>query len=1002
MLLETPLQYSYGAGANITREAVGAAVDKAVDKPVDKAVDKAAVAARVSGLTGVAEAAVAARKEAEEQARKKAEEEARQEAEEEARKEAEEQVRTEAEEQGRKKAEEQARQEAEEQARQEAEEQARQEAEEQARQAAEEQARQAAEEQARREAEEQARQAAEELARQEAEAAEARQAAEEQAKQEAEEQARQAAEKQAWQAAEEQARQEAEEQARKEAEEQARKEDEAAEARQAAEEKARREAAEEPEKQEAEEKARREAAEEPEKQEAEEKARREAAEEERKVNPSPAEREAEAYERFEAEIDRRRLAQLVAEREAAEEERKANLTPAERMKEKEKEEQEAYWKEKEREEMRLMLQVEKKKEQDKREEEIKEREEMRLMLQVEKKKEQDKREEEILNIEMQKQAELKAAHDAEEAKKLLVEERVLYLEMVKEEKKKEQRREQKEKEKAEAQEALKGLFARYEITEPDMGAKGPVANEDTLDLPKPRGKDKKKNTGWFGGRGAGAGAAQQEEGGQNKLLAGWGAGFAAVNAATEVPPANESRDVGSQRGSSGIVAPFREVLSCTVNSEDTLSSPCNQLPLARGSYTAVVSRTSSPQQHAEGHLIVAGNRADFRSDLSNSFKFTVSTPATLEVFASSHSWRSGVTQIKLPNSSFDVVVVAEALDECTGVTGGAVSITIEDGPLGISFLRTNDYVGYAMQVGKTPTGHSQQLSGNRLKIGMQLTHINGQDTTGMQYSDVSRMLKTAGRPLTITLAPEPTDESWAAAQDNAGPEIIYGTQNWKQGTGSKADAGPEIIYGTQNWKQGTGSSMHGESQIRVTGSRLMGAHNAAIYATTEGKPKGKQSLLQQLTDALGPTDKSEVVIGEEGEEGKQEEQAEQGKQEDQEEQEEQEPTTADQAEQMLEASLANAAPYAVAFDEIRIATNDFSKVLGQGAYATVFDADFRHQRVAVKVEKMHESGGDGVEKLLKILMAQFASEINTLYTCRHVNINELLGHSVDGLKRVLM
>jgi hypothetical protein len=86
---------------------------------------------------------------------------------------------------------------------------------------------------------------------------------------------------------------------------------------------------------------------------------------------------------------------------------------------------------------------------------------------------------------------------------------------------------------------------------------------------------------------------------------------------------------------------FRKALACTVHYGNTLSNPCGGLTLATGSYTAVVSRTSSSLQHAEGHLVVAGQRAAFRSDRANSFEFTVFIPANLEVFASAHSWITG-------------------------------------------------------------------------------------------------------------------------------------------------------------------------------------------------------------------------------------------------------------------------------------------------------------------------------------------------------------------------
>ena len=160
-------------------------------------------------------------------------------------------------------------------------------------------------------------------------------------------------------------------------------------------------------------------------------------------------------------------------------------------------------------------------------------------------------------------------------------------------------------------------------------------------------------------------------------------------------------------------------------------------------------------------------------------------------------------------------------------TSGAISVVIESGPLGISVSRTNDHVGYAMQVQKVK-GTMQELYGDRLQIGMQLTYVNGEDYAGVDYNTVGMQLKKAGRPLTLVFISPPSDDcsssiaattasSSSATANSPDPDPVYGTTNWKTGTTRAAAATAaapapaptsgnpdDLIYSTMDWTSNSG------------------------------------------------------------------------------------------------------------------------------------------------------------------------------------------------------
>jgi hypothetical protein len=108
--------------------------------------------------------------------------------------------------------------------------------------------------------------------------------------------------------------------------------------------------------------------------------------------------------------------------------------------------------------------------------------------------------------------------------------------------------------------------------------------------------------------------------------------------------------------------------------------------------------------------------------------------------------------------------------------------------------------------------------------------------------------------------------------------------------------------------------------------------------------------------------------------------------------------------QQLKAALSAASQHVLCYDQLSDATNSFAanKVLGQGAFATVYLGQLGKRKVAVKKEKPVVVEEEALEKTLQLLEQQFSSEIQTLYRYHHPNICALLGHAIDGPSRCLV
>jgi hypothetical protein len=108
--------------------------------------------------------------------------------------------------------------------------------------------------------------------------------------------------------------------------------------------------------------------------------------------------------------------------------------------------------------------------------------------------------------------------------------------------------------------------------------------------------------------------------------------------------------------------------------------------------------------------------------------------------------------------------------------------------------------------------------------------------------------------------------------------------------------------------------------------------------------------------------------------------------------------------QQLKAALNAASEHVLRYDQLRDVTNGFAanKVLGQGAFATVYLGQLGKRKVAVKKEKPVVVEEEALEKTLQLLEQQFSSEIQTLYRYHHPNICALLGHAIDGPSRCLV
>jgi hypothetical protein len=108
--------------------------------------------------------------------------------------------------------------------------------------------------------------------------------------------------------------------------------------------------------------------------------------------------------------------------------------------------------------------------------------------------------------------------------------------------------------------------------------------------------------------------------------------------------------------------------------------------------------------------------------------------------------------------------------------------------------------------------------------------------------------------------------------------------------------------------------------------------------------------------------------------------------------------------QQLTAALNAASKHVLRYDQLQDATNSFaaSKVLGQGAFATVYLGQLGKRKVAVKKEKPVVVEKEALEKTLQLLEQQFSSEIQTLYRYHHPNICALLAHAIDGPSRCLV
>jgi serine/threonine protein kinase len=90
----------------------------------------------------------------------------------------------------------------------------------------------------------------------------------------------------------------------------------------------------------------------------------------------------------------------------------------------------------------------------------------------------------------------------------------------------------------------------------------------------------------------------------------------------------------------------------------------------------------------------------------------------------------------------------------------------------------------------------------------------------------------------------------------------------------------------------------------------------------------------------------------------------------------------------------------VSYDFLVSSTQQFQTVLGEGAFATVYLGTLTGKKVAVKVEKTIDDLNDA--KMSRLLIEQFESELETLYTHAHANICALVGHSEDGPSRALV
>jgi serine/threonine protein kinase len=105
--------------------------------------------------------------------------------------------------------------------------------------------------------------------------------------------------------------------------------------------------------------------------------------------------------------------------------------------------------------------------------------------------------------------------------------------------------------------------------------------------------------------------------------------------------------------------------------------------------------------------------------------------------------------------------------------------------------------------------------------------------------------------------------------------------------------------------------------------------------------------------------------------------------------------------------------------DVAAATNGFTSYLGRGGFATVYLGQMHLKTrkrspgagadsgtgmtVAVKKEIVFEDGGGGaVSKGERFVDGQFLMEVLVLYQCRHPNICNLVGHSIDGPARCLI
>jgi hypothetical protein len=92
--------------------------------------------------------------------------------------------------------------------------------------------------------------------------------------------------------------------------------------------------------------------------------------------------------------------------------------------------------------------------------------------------------------------------------------------------------------------------------------------------------------------------------------------------------------------------------------------------------------------------------------------------------------------------------------------------------------------------------------------------------------------------------------------------------------------------------------------------------------------------------------------------------------------------------------------YKITHAELEEASGRFGKVLGRGAFATVYLGVLEGEKVAIKVDSPELLKQD--KKTKAILEKQFIYEIETLFAYRHPNICALIAHCTERPSRILV